>query len=315
MVRGLRIWGALGAAVMLMAPVLAWGAGRPGLAVSPAFQSVSVAADVPSVQYEVQLINRNPVDQNFRLSRVDFKALDEQGGVAFLGTSTSELEHKYGLASWMSLEKDAVFVPAGKSAKVLVTINNRPDLAPGGHYGAVLATAVDDLGRPTGDQVGVKQVLSSLVLVTKEGGAERDLKLVSQTAEAGWSRLPSAATLRFQNLGNVHVVPRGIVEVKDTAGRVVVRGAINEESGNILPESYRQYKTPLRQIAPALLPGKYQMVTTYRYDGTDATSVFVTSFWYAGSLLVWGIGLAAVAAVAGLGWWLFGRPRKQRRKV
>jgi hypothetical protein len=100
MVRGLRIWGALGAAVMLMAPVLAWGAGRPGLAVSPAFQSVSVAADVPSVQYEVQLINRNPVDQNFRLSRVDFKALDEQGGVAFLGTSTSELEHKYGLASW-----------------------------------------------------------------------------------------------------------------------------------------------------------------------------------------------------------------------
>jgi hypothetical protein len=299
------------AAVMLGLPVAALGAtSRPGLAVSPAFQSVSVAANVPSVQYEVQLINRNAVDQNFRLSRVDFKALDEQGGVAFLGTSTSELEHKYGLASWMSLEKDAVFVPAGKSAKVLVTINNRPDLAPGGHYGAVLATAVDDLGRPTGDQVGVKQVLSSLVLVTKEGGAERDLKLVSQMANAGWSRLPSSATLRFQNLGNVHVVPRGTVEVKDMAGRVVVRGAINAESGTILPESFRQYKTPLLQVGRALLPGRYQVVTTYRYDGTEATSVFVTDFWYAGSLLVWAVLMGVVAAVAGLAWWLFGRRRR-----
>jgi hypothetical protein len=304
--------GAAGAALVLVAPALALGANRPGLAVSPAFQSVSLAASAPSVQYEVQLINRNMVDQSFRLSLVDFKTLDEEGGVAFLGASTSELEHKYGLASWMSLEKDSVFVPAGKTAKVLVTINNRPSLAPGGHYGAVLATAVDDLGRPDGDSVGVKQVLSSLVLATKEGGAERDLKLTSQTANAGWSRLPSEAVLRFQNLGNVHVVPRGTVEVKDEAGRVVVRGAINEESGAILPESFRQYKTPLRQIARALLPGRYQMVTTYRYDGTDATSVFVTSFWYAGSLLVWGVLVGVVAAVLGLVWWLFVRTRKRR---
>lgn len=286
--------------------------GGTGLVVSPAFAQVVVPADKPSVQYALKLTNRNPTDQNFRLSVVDFGALDEQGGVAFLGTPASELVHKYGLASWMVLEKNAVFVSAGATMEVLVTIDNRATLAPGGHYGAVLATAVDDAGQPASQQVGVKQVLSSLVLAVKDGGQQVDLRLASQTSAAGWVRLPGRVELRFQNGGNVHVVPRGVVEVKDPVGRVVERAAINEASGVILPESFRRYRVGLLGTKVAWLPGRYSLTTTYRYDGTEATKTLVTGFWYAGAIVVWMVGLLALAAVGGLAWWLWVRPRHRR---
>jgi hypothetical protein len=276
--------------------------------ISPAFRDISITQGQAEVPYTLQLTNRAGFDQNFRLSVVDFGSLDESGGVAFLGTPSSELDHHYGLASWVRLEKDAVFVPAGQTVQVAAAIENRPSLASGGHYGAILATAVTEAGGSQVDlRVGVKQVLSALILVTKEGGVERNLALVSQTADNQAWRLPTRVNHRFQNAGNVHVVPRGVTEVRDPLGHVLARGALNEASGEILPESFRQYSTKLLKVGSGWLPGRYSLVTTYRYDGTDSTKTFTTYFWYAGLLIVWVVGLLALAAIGWLGWWLWRR--------
>ena len=307
-------WRILGLIILgSMAMGAASAANTGGFVVSPAFEQLAIKSSEPQAAYTLQLTNRNSLDQTFVLSVVDFGALDESGGVAFLGAPTSELEHKYGLASWMSLEKNTVFVGAGKTASVVVSIENRQSLATGGHYGAVLATAVSDPGASTGDRVGVKQVLSSLVLVTKEGGALADLRLASQESNGQFWRLPTTVEQRFQNAGNVHVVPRGTVEVKDPTGRVVERAAINEGSKVILPESFRRYKTDFTKLMIAALPGHYTLISTYRYDGIDTTATKVTGFWYVGQLAVWLVGILALAAVAELVWWLWFRPRKKPR--
>jgi hypothetical protein len=287
-----------------------------GLTVTPAFQMVSLSAAKPTAQYTLTLGNSTTHDQNFRLTTADFKSLDESGGVAFLGTPASELDHPYGLASWMRLEKDTVFVPAGKSAPIIVTVDNRSSLAPGGHYGAVLATAVTDTGQPyVGDpRVGVRQVISSLILLTKEGGAEPNLKLVSQTTNGHVWRLPSVVTERFQNSGNLHLVPRGVVEVRDPAGRVVERGAINPDSGIILPESFRRYQTDIRAVTTGWVPGRYSLVASYRYDGTDQTSTVTISFWYLGTALTWLVIAIILILLAGLIWWWL-RHRRRRRSL
>jgi hypothetical protein len=139
--------------------------------------------------------------------------------------------------------------------------------------------------------------------VTKEGGLEQNLKLVSQTPNhRGW-RVPTSIEHRFQNLGNVHDIPRGVAEVRDSAGQVVSRGALNESSGAILPESFRRFQTPLVSVGQALLPGRYQIVTTYRYDGTDTTKTLKTYFWYIGSLIVWLAGVLGLGLVAAAAWW------------
>jgi hypothetical protein len=287
------------------AQALPVGAAGTGFVVTPAFQDVDIRADQPRVEYSLQLANQTPHDQNFRLSAIDFGSLDEQGGVAFLGQPANELDHRYGLASWMILENDTVFVPAGGSQEITVTIDNRASLAPGGHYGALLATAVTDTGQPiTVPQVGIKEVLSSLVLATKEGGLEENLKMVSQSANGNASTLPSTIEHRFQNTGNVQLVPRGVVEVIDPLGRAVERGVIDEDSGEILPESFRRYKTSLIPLATAWLPGRYRIVSNYRYDGTDTLKTLTTTTWYAGLVIVWIVGLIALTAIIGLGWWL-----------
>jgi len=284
-----------------------------GFVISPAFQSLALMAGQTQAQYALQLTNTTPNDQNFRLSAVDFGSLDESGGVAFLGTPSSELEHRYGLAAWMNLGTNTVFVAAGKSVQVSVTIANRTSLAPGGHYGAILATAVTDTGKDlAGDpRVNLRQVLSSLVLLAKDGGIDAELKLSNQTLNHSGLRMPSATTQRFQNTGNVHLVPRGTVVVKDPTGRVVSRGALNDGSGTILPESFRRYDTPLLSVGIAWLPGRYQAVTTYRYDGTENTKTLATSFWYVGLGIIW-VAVVAAASCLGLLGWLFWWRRRDK---
>lgn len=299
------------AGIVSALPTLPARAESQGFIVSPAFQHVILTAGQDQTQYALQLTNTTSIDQNFRLSAVDFGSLDESGGVAFLGTPTSELEHRYGLAAWMSLGTNTVFVAAGKSVQVSVTIDNRPSLAPGGHYGAVLATAVTDTGKDTaGDpRVNLRQVLSSLVLLTKDGGINAELRLISQSVNRSRLRMPSTTAQRFQNAGNVHLVPRGIIAVKDPTGRVVMRGVLNDGSGNILPESFRRYETPLVSVGAAWLPGRYQAIATYRYDGTETTKTLATSFWYVGLGIVW-VAVAAAAGCIGLLAWLFWRSRR-----
>jgi hypothetical protein len=281
-----------------------------GIGISPVYQNVSIGLDQPQARYVITLANKTGVDQAFKLSIVDFGSLNESGGVAFLGTSSSNFAQKYGLSSWMRLDQEAVTVPDGGRAQIGVTVTNSPSLRPGGHYGAVLATALTaPNGPPVQSRVGVLEVLSSLLLLLKDGGAPPDLRMVSQIVNQDGLRLPTQVEDRFQNAGTVHVVPRGVLEVRDLFGRLVERGALNEDSGAILPQSYRRYNTPLARIATAWLPGRYEVKTTYRYDGSAVTKTFSSAFWYFGSVYAWAASAIVLLAVAGLVWWL---RRKQR---
>jgi hypothetical protein len=296
-------------------PELAIGAALPaGFTFSPAFSSIDVPAAQPTVQFKVALKNRESSDQAFRISVLDFGSLDEQGGVAFLGESNNDLEHKYGLAKWMKADQDQVTVLAGATLNLVVTIDNQASLAPGGHYGAVIATAVSSLtAGDTAPRVGVKQVISSLVLATKTGGANSRLNLISQSSNQSTWKLPSLVEARFKNDGNVHVVPRGVIEVRDATGTVVERGALNDGSGVILPGSYRRYTTPLLQINKAWLPGRYSIVTTYRYDGTDTTQVLTTGFWFVGNIVVVLLGVAGIVVVGCFIWIAISHIRRAQR--
>jgi hypothetical protein len=117
-----------------------------------------------------------------------------------------------------------------------VTIDNSSSLTPGGHYGAILATAqTAPTDKPMQARVGVLAVLSSLILLVKDGGPPPNLDLKSQTISGRGLQLPSQVDQQFVNAGDVHVVPRGVVQVIDPAGHVVERGALNVNSGIILP--------------------------------------------------------------------------------
>ena len=244
-------------------------AGETGLTVTPVFQEVTLATDEAEARFSITLTNQTDGPLVLRPSVVDFGSLDESGGVAFLGASDN-LVRKYSLASWMRPEKDIVSLEAGESEDLRVVIENRESLSPGGHYGAVLFTIGNEEADAKENVVAVNQLLSVLVFAKKEGGEIYRLNILDRTRERSMLFGLSQTSLRFQNEGNVHIVPRGIVTLTDPLGRVVEKGIINTESSLVLPESQRTFVTKLSLVTPLLIPGRYTLITDYRYDGQEA---------------------------------------------
>lgn len=241
-----------------------------GFSMSPFFQEVNLNRDQDQSSFVLEISNNTQTSAMFKLSVLDFGSLDETGGVAFLG-SGDDFKNKYSLASWVSLEKDAVILEAGEKQSVKVTIENKESLSPGGHYAAVMAKMVnEDNGSGSESSIiALDPSFASLIFVRKIGGEIFNLNLVDQEIEKNPLSLPSNVKLRFQNTGNVHVSPRGIVRLIDPFGKEISKGIINQESAIILPETFRKFTTELSQNYPIFFPGRYQLSVEYRFDGKD----------------------------------------------
>ncbi len=269
-----------------------------GITISPAFQEVVLDQADITQDLSVSVSNSTEAPMTFRVSALDFGSLDESGGVAFLGAS-NDLSEEYSLASWMRLENDVLIIAPGATETFLVTIENGTALAPGGHYGAITFKTENALpGTSASDAVSITQLFSSLVFVKKVGGEVYGLALQDPEYTGNFLQFEDRLRLRFENSGNIHVVPRGRVEVVDPLGRLIAKGIINQESALTLPESRRVYPVRLEMLARAFMPGRYTMTVAYRYDGreefTDTSLqflfiplpalmglfLFITIFWW-----------------------------------
>ncbi|MFZ5845074.1 MAG: hypothetical protein ACOY0S_01250 [Patescibacteria group bacterium] len=262
-----------------------------GLSLSPPFKEIELAKDTTQSTFFIEIANNTTALQTLYLSVVDFGTLDESGGVAFLGIQGEKLERKYSLASWVSLEKDIIEIEGGKSQKVKITILNKESLSPGGHYAAVIATTPSTKEEKN---VSFESALASLIFVKKTGGEIYKLNLVEKEISSRILGFPNKISLRFQNSGNVHVVPRGTVEILDPRGTKISKGVINDESGIILPESFRLYPTSLTRSKWPIMPGKYNLNIQYRFDGKEDFSRDSSPFFFPGII---GIGLPVILLV------------------
>lgn len=271
--------------------------GHGGITVSPAFQQVVVAQDTPSKTFDFSVTNHTTETAEFALKTVDFGSLDENGGVLFMGQSNQALNYKYGLSQWVTLGQDRIVVDPGQTVKVPVTIENKESLAPGGHYGAVLVEPADQNGHPT--KVEINQVMSSLLFVTKQGGEIYGLHLQDYSVSTHLFSTPASVKLRFQNPGNVHVIPQGVAYITDPHGRMVKQGFINPGSAIILPETFRQLPIAMQTTAVAWIPGRYHLHIAYRYMGQSSEQTKDVSFIYInGWYVIAGIVIIAVIVLA-----------------
>jgi hypothetical protein len=257
-----------------------------GFSISPFFQDITLDKNQSGALFQLEVANNNKLPTVLRLSVLNFGALDESGGVAFLGREglpgQGGPEQKYGLASWISLENDTLVLGPEEKKAVKGTIQNKESLSPGGHYGAIFFTTEKGSDASINDQnnVTLDPSFASLLFVRKIGGEIYGLGLSDANINPNAFTLPGTVRLRFQNTGNVHVTPRGTVEISDPLGRIVSRGIINSESGIILPETFRVFPTPMRALTPAFLPGRYKISVAYRYDGQDNFLARNSSFFF-----------------------------------
>lgn len=282
-----------------------------GITLSPTLKELVISSGLIEARTTITLTNHTGQDMTASLRMVDFSSLNESGGVSFgqAGLAVS----KYALADWMSLPNgNQVALPSGQTVQVPLSVANRSDLAPGGHYGAVVVTASTGTG-PAVNNVNFKQELVSLVFVKKLGGEQYGLRLQSLAADER-SKVPATATLRFASTGNVHVVPRGYVTVTDLSGKVVAKGLINPESTLILPGTERQFVTQLQSIANSKIPGRYTVTAYYRSeDQTQFSSKSIYIYAWRWPMTILGLVVVAVVSLALLFRKIYWQRRKNQR--
>ena len=252
-----------------------------GITLAPFLQMVSVASFEPSKSFKLLVTNQTDSIRSFRVSLTDFGAQNEFGGVAFLGLTSSSYVAQHGLVKWLIIDQSSFSLAPKASTSLTVTIRNDEGLAPGGHYGAVLVNEATGSGQSKPNSIAANPTVSSLIFVTKLGGEQYDLRLNKVTHNTNWLRLPTTAHLRFQNPGNVAVVPRGTVQLFGPHNRLIGQGAINEDSSFILPDAYRQLTVPIRSVGSAgWWPEHYTLQVNYRYDGLAVAATRTEKFYF-----------------------------------
>jgi len=165
-----------------------------------------------------------------------FKALDETGAPAF-----ASVEQSTGLATWVKMDETVITLAPEERKDVLFAINVPKNAEPGGHFAGVLWTT----GGPssTGETgVGIVVKTGTLLLVRVAGEVNETGQLASFTADRqSYNYLPVNFSVRFENVGNVHLKPAGMIEVSNMLGTKVASLPVNGELANVLPNSIRKF--------------------------------------------------------------------------
>lgn len=282
-----------------------------GLTLSPPLKEITLNSGIIQANTSVTLTNTTGSTVNVTFQLVDLKTLGQYGGNTL---DRAGLPDSYDLANWMSIKGDSTRkIANGESATTNIVIDNRADLSPGGHYGAIIITtsAENDSGR----SVSLKQQLISLIFVKKLGGEVYGLDLESLNPNQA-AKMPERVDLLFRGTGNVHVKPRGYVEVTDPKGKLIAKGIINPDSSIVLPGASRNIDTILQPVAAPRVKGEYKIAAYYRYDDQKDFSSKSITFTHSpnSNPLLYASGTILILLFAGISRWMYYRKQRMNSK-
>ena len=236
---------------------------QSGITVTPSIAHLDLATDAP--EYQLTYTNNTSAEINLTLSVQDFTELEDSYKIDFL-TGKDAANYKYSLSSWISFENKNIQLGPGekKSVKIFIDKNR---ITKGGHYASILA----EIQAPaSAQQINVKGILSSLLFVRANTGKEiEEGKIDAFEPLRDGIDYPDTYILRFENSGNVHVIPYGLIQVFDPLGNLVAKGQLNDNSLDALPESIRRYDMPVTTYQKVLLPGIYTAKIDLHFGKTN----------------------------------------------
>ena len=247
-----------------------------GITVVPSIAHLDLATDLP--EYEITYINNTKNDINLLLRVQDFTALEDSYKMSFL-EGKDALNYKYSLSSWISFENKNIQLSPNekKSVKIFIDKNR---ITKGGHYASILAEISQENQK---NKINVKGILSSLLFVRASTGQETEEgKIVSLKPFTTGIEFPDSFSLRFQNSGNVFLIPYGLIQVYDPLGNLAAKGTFNENSLDALPESIRTYNTPVTSYQKILLPGIYTAKVDLHFGKTNQKTSLTIKFFSQG---------------------------------
>lgn len=150
-----------------------------------------------------------------------------------------------GLSSWISVEQGPYTLEPSARVTVPITIAPPADAEPGGHYAAIFfsdqpSDAVQGGAVSVGSKIGILLLARVPGDVTEAGGIK---EFFIEDKHTSLNRLPITFVTRYENTGNVHLRPTGLIEIQNMLGSAVSSLEFNPSNGATLPQTIRKYDT------------------------------------------------------------------------
>ncbi len=240
-------------------------------------------AAVPGQSWETSLkvVNNNPYELTVYASAVNFVPQGERGHGSFLPVTPTEMTGTT-LAEWMNVTNEPIVIAKESSVSVPVQVTVPQAAAPGGHYAAIMI-ATNPPENDGSSKIRTSQIIASLFFVRIAGDVIEHGEVRTFRPTSAFAGSPEMSfEMRFENKGNVHLLPRGEIVITNMWGKQRGVIPINQESnfGNVLPESIRQFDFTWKGEASLLDIGRYEANLTLGYGVEEKKfTTRGTSFW------------------------------------
>lgn len=247
----------------------------------------------------VRVINPNPYEIKVFANVVNFAPQGESGQGKFVPLIEEESNGQT-IAEWIDVTSEEILIPAEQTLEVPFSVTVPDNAPPGGHFAALLIGT-----KPPKDdkqtQVVTSQIVTTLLFLRITGDIDESGTIRSFRTTKKILEQPQATfELRFENTGNVHILPQGEIRITNMWGQERGIIPINRSSlyGNVLPESVRKYDFTWTGEWSVSDIGRYTAIASLAYgdEGRKFASSEV-SFW----VIPWKILLLVILILAGFG--------------
>ena len=244
----------------------------------------------------IKIVNNNEVPITVYTQTLDFKS-GENGGVVFINKQeTLELakeEKRFLLSHWLEIDLAPLNIPAQESIDIPFTINVPEDGESGGHYAAILAGTQPEETIREGTTLNISSLLASLILLNVKGEVFEQGQIREFSTDKKFYQKPEVEfTVRFQNIGNIHLQPQGDITIFDMFDNEQDRITINHASefGNVLPKSIRKWNFSWEGDRSLLKMGRYKALLVLGFgDKSRETVDQILYFWNINVKIVLGL--------------------------
>lgn len=230
--------------------------------VSVSLYPVSFRYDIPRGSSQAGVITvTNPSDVALSLQVETENFTGGDGGTVEYAPDGA----RFGLLSWMSVDKTPFTLGPGQKKEVPFTITVPENAEVGGHYGTILFRASGAGEAGGGSAIGVSGRIGSIILVSVPGDAKKSGSLVGVSAPGFVQYGPLSLNATYKNTGSVHYVTKGTATFTGLFGR----REVPFEEKTILPDVQRDTAAKLDKTW--LIGPVFMKATLEAGDGTTQT--------------------------------------------
>jgi hypothetical protein len=287
-------------------------AGGNGLRVSPVRTDLVLK---PGENKTMSISVTNVTSQPATLQAIvnDFVGNPDESGNPAIILNPNEYAPSHSLKRFISPIGNFTLNP-GQAKNIDVTMKIPANAAGGGYFGAVRFAPAGSTSGPN-QTVSLAGSVGSLILVKVPGDIKEQVSIASfdvrknDHASSFYTNSKDlAATVRFQNLGNVQEAPFGKVLLKNRSGKILATYELNSNvpPANVLPDSIRKFPIPLNKKVGGM--GQYKLEGNFGYGASGQLLSASTTFYVIPASVI----IIFAAAVALLLFLVFGLPRLVR---